>query len=396
MLSHSHWKNLLAACVITASSLVLLEQAAAETLRVSKDGSGGFSVIQDAVDAAAPGDTILIGAGHYTEFSDFQLDCCQTMRTYVGVPIENLTIIGAHRDSVIIGPPDHVVEKETIIGMRLEASRGFTIMNLTVQQGQYGMRVMDSARIQNVRFRDCWIGSFTFPDDGAVFEECLFERCRNLGIAAGSGSRNVTVDRCKFVDNSASVNFTWSENPRVDRCSFSGLGTSRIVASGTGVALTVSNCTIEGGSNYGVAVVNDAELVLLDSRITTVGGAAVWCNGTSRFEARRNRFEGGWLAVLRISGQRNPVTITQNEFKKGSGFAVKLDNYPDYLGEWKLSLQNNYWNTCEIDSVRAWIWDGNDDPQQHGYVKVAPILPFAPVPVEKISVGGLKSSFKED
>jgi hypothetical protein len=95
-----------------------------------------------------------------------------------------------------------------------------------------------------------------------------------------------------------------------------------------------------------------------------------------------------------MSGQRDPVTITQNEFKKGSGFAVKLDNYPDYLGEWKLSLQNNYWNTTEIDSVRAWIWDGMDDPEVHGFVKVAPILPLAPLPAEEQSTGGLKSLFR--
>jgi len=44
--------------------------------------------------------------------------------------------------------------------------------------------------------------------------------------------------------------------------------------------------------------------------------------------------------------------------------------------------------------VRAWIWDGMDDPEVHGFVKVAPILPLAPVPVEEQSTGGLKSLFR--
>ena len=34
-------------------------------LRVEKGGSGDFTVIQDAVDAAADGDVIMIGAGNH-------------------------------------------------------------------------------------------------------------------------------------------------------------------------------------------------------------------------------------------------------------------------------------------------------------------------------------------
>ena len=393
MLRHSQWKNLLAACVIAASSLVLLEQATAETMRVSKDGSGGFSVIQDAVDAAAAGDTILIGAGRYTEFRDSPLGCCPGEFTYVDVSIENLTILGAHRDSVIIGP-DVSTGQETIIGMRMGSSRGLVVQDLTMQQGSHGMRVMDSARIENVRFRDCWIGSFTFPDDGAVFENCLFEECGNDGIFGGSGSRNITVRGCEFVDNEGAINFTWSENPRVERCVFSGSGTTHVVASGVGVKLRLTNCVMEGASNYSVAVLGGAEIVMLDNYIDTTGGAALWCNGTSGFEARNNRFVGGWFATLRISGQRIPITITDNEFEKGTGFVVKMDGYPENLGEWKLSLQNNYWNTAEIDSVRAWVWDGHDDPEEHGYVKLAPILTLPPLPVEKTTSGGVKSWFR--
>jgi len=33
--------------------------------RVEKDGSGDFAVIQNAVDAAAPGDTVVVGPGRY-------------------------------------------------------------------------------------------------------------------------------------------------------------------------------------------------------------------------------------------------------------------------------------------------------------------------------------------
>ena len=48
--------------------LLLLPQATlAATWHVEQDGSGDFDDIQPAVDAAAAGDTILIGPGHYDQ-----------------------------------------------------------------------------------------------------------------------------------------------------------------------------------------------------------------------------------------------------------------------------------------------------------------------------------------
>ncbi len=44
-------------------------QAAAETWYVEKDGSGDFTVIQAAVDAAADGDVINIGLGQFSDFT---------------------------------------------------------------------------------------------------------------------------------------------------------------------------------------------------------------------------------------------------------------------------------------------------------------------------------------
>ena len=47
--------------------LTAISPAWAVTFTVEKDGSGDFTIIQDAVDAAAPGDTIIIRDGIYRE-----------------------------------------------------------------------------------------------------------------------------------------------------------------------------------------------------------------------------------------------------------------------------------------------------------------------------------------
>lgn len=44
---------------------LLASGAEARTWRVERDGSGDYTIIQDAVDAAASGDTIRIGPGRF-------------------------------------------------------------------------------------------------------------------------------------------------------------------------------------------------------------------------------------------------------------------------------------------------------------------------------------------
>jgi len=73
----------------------------AAVLRVEQNGTGDFVLIQDAVNAAADGDTILIGPGRY---EDIQARGPTLIRcvAFWDDP-RNLTFVGVHRDSVIIG-----------------------------------------------------------------------------------------------------------------------------------------------------------------------------------------------------------------------------------------------------------------------------------------------------
>ncbi|MBE0568033.1 MAG: hypothetical protein IH621_18915 [Krumholzibacteria bacterium] len=54
--------------LLVATAFVLTTGAEARTWRVEKDGSGDYTVIQDALDAAASGDTIQIGPGRFEDF----------------------------------------------------------------------------------------------------------------------------------------------------------------------------------------------------------------------------------------------------------------------------------------------------------------------------------------
>ncbi|NOY25363.1 MAG: hypothetical protein GXP62_05775 [Oligoflexia bacterium] len=68
--------------------LALVTSSLAATLTVADDGSGTYTAIQDAIDAATSGDTISVAGGTYTECIDF-----------AG---KNLTIAGAGSSSTTL------------------------------------------------------------------------------------------------------------------------------------------------------------------------------------------------------------------------------------------------------------------------------------------------------
>lgn len=116
----------------------------ARTWRVWKDGSGDYTVIQDAVDAAAPGDTVLIGPGRYTESSVFPYDGEGIEgETFVGIDKDDLTLMGVHRDSVVIGPwePNFEGFLPKGIAMQYQGSTRIRIENLTVRNAREGLRL---------------------------------------------------------------------------------------------------------------------------------------------------------------------------------------------------------------------------------------------------------------
>jgi len=58
---------------VTIIALLLAGSAVGRTWRVEENCSGEFTTIQPAIDAAADGDTISIGAGWYKETNDYYI-----------------------------------------------------------------------------------------------------------------------------------------------------------------------------------------------------------------------------------------------------------------------------------------------------------------------------------
>ena len=158
-----------------ALCLCLAASAQSATWYVERDSSGDFIVIQDAVEAAADGDTISIGPGRYDEFVDV-VGPAWTEPAVVWVRKDNLVFIGSGVEETRIGPaeyfnPPGVLPK--IICAIDDYRASFT--NLTIEncrEGLYwsygGFEVSDCAIL------NCEIGVAAWAEDGASFDNVVF------------------------------------------------------------------------------------------------------------------------------------------------------------------------------------------------------------------------------
>jgi len=86
----------------------------AATITVMQDGTGDFELIQPALDAAASGDTILVGPGEFlvsnpTEVPGYAWE----VDIYAFVSVDELTIIGSGKTETYIGPTSYQGNWET-------------------------------------------------------------------------------------------------------------------------------------------------------------------------------------------------------------------------------------------------------------------------------------------
>lgn len=90
--------------VITFSVIAMCMSASARTWTVDKSGTGDFTVLQDALDAMASGDTIRMGPGRFDDWAIYNPGPNETM-TRGFINVTDATIMGSP-EGTIIGPAD--------------------------------------------------------------------------------------------------------------------------------------------------------------------------------------------------------------------------------------------------------------------------------------------------
>ena len=110
------------------------------TWTVERDGSGDFTVIQDAVDAASDGDVIEIGAGRFDEYETIWDDGVPDYDVYVDMNGKRLSLIGSGAGVTIIGPEDpehHQWPGRAVFIINAQQSPGLDIGGMTLEHSPW-------------------------------------------------------------------------------------------------------------------------------------------------------------------------------------------------------------------------------------------------------------------
>ena len=383
--------------MLTALSLMLMvlivNSADARTWRVERDGSGDFTTIPAAIQASATGDTILIGAGRFTETVPFVFAPPDfTTEVHIPISVDSLTIIGSGVEETIIGPITPALTQDGPKG--IVAPLGIDrliVRNMTVENVRHGAFLSGRADLYNMRIRGCEIGAWEFTT-GAVVESCEFLENTD-GVSTGDGCSDLTIENCTFVDNGLGVGVNRTQNVVILSCSFMNsewyTGGIQYSENCTG---SVMGCLFDG-SQGGVTIRSESDVSLERNQFRGHESALYVFDG-SIARGSQNVFRGSFAAIRMAT--TSTAVLSGNHILKTGQWAVHSDYFT--LHPVDIDLRNNYWGTDSADSISAWIFDGND-PQDPFYVEnMSNVLyePFSPVPVEakETSVGGLKALFR--
>ena len=369
--------------VLAALALSPLSGSAA-SWSVEQDGSGDFLEIQPAVDAAAAGDSIMIGPGNYNQLHE---GLPNTSMIVFSDQQKDLVFIGANREEVIIGPELFTPDS---YGFLLSNNSSYTFRKLTLANLYRGIDVGGDIHVSECTILNCDEGIVSDQSNSGDFSECVFEsddltshRFGLMILYAGT----VRIAACEFVEMGLDLNRV--DDVEVQGCTFtsqdclaylsghsvSGLfenieSNSQVWFEGICNVL-VRDCRLEAPDCYLSFAVQDPETIV---------------------EAHGNFFDGGSMGSL-VLINNSTLLASGNHFINTTGSHAVLIFDLDHLPLVEVDLRNNYWGTTDPDSIAAMIWDINDDPRIQSRVLFQP-FENEPVPTEKKSMGGIRAMYR--
>ncbi|MFN2371225.1 MAG: right-handed parallel beta-helix repeat-containing protein [Candidatus Krumholzibacteriia bacterium] len=366
----------------------------AGTWRVEQDGSGQFTTLQPAVDAAASGDTILIGPGWYQELHWVD---------HYGSPIQvaaywmddrELVFVGAGFDQVTIGPLSYSPYRDGPVGIYHERSGGWTID----VSGLRFVNLYNGVRGANVRAK-----------------YSVFEGGRDGVAVPGGGGGSSIVDHCAFINQSNSsclffsagtaevsscelgayVYFGDTANGIVRNSTANGRSLCYYYNSGGLIESNQADCLTGSSALIGVAVDGGSNVMIRDNTIRGGYSGLTVADAGTTVHLEGNLFEGHDYHNIQL--KRGATLIASgNDFHKTAGIDRYLVWCYDYIGGKPLviAMENNFWGYPYADLIDRAIWDHNDDPNLMVLIDYDPFAGGS-VPAKPESWGSLKAMFRD-
>ncbi len=366
--------------------------SSATTWHVEKDGGGDFSVIQDAVDAAASGDTVLVGPGWFEEYRMYSVPNGE-YALYVQKTVRDLTIIGAGSAMTIIGPSEEDTWGNSdkcigiVSGLSFSEPGRLRVENVSVVRVPRAFEITSgSLSISECAVSDCYDG-IASKCLTQVFN-CEFFNC-HWGVLIFSGAYDVIFEGCLFEDCSTGFNCSSTPGISVRNCQLQSCGQAGLFNGCTGEML---GCSVTDAWFAGVAFYGSGVFHFYDNQVNSAHYNMIFGQNADNLLCENNIFSGTDRECLHITSCQ-PV-FHNNQILKDSGFAVYLGGFAHETEH--VDMTKNYWGTDDPDSIAAWISDANDEysSPMHGYVDFMPFT-GGPVPTQKTTSGGLKAMFRD-
>lgn len=368
-------------------AITLPALASAATITVRKDGTGQYRVLQQALDVAARGDTILIGPGEFADRTTVLLpNWTYQVESFAVLRADDVTIIGAGAGETTIGP----VNDESCCGLpdtpqaiSYDVGNGsISLRDLTVQNSALGVWAKGTLNLDHCEFRRNAGGvKWVAAGGGGHIRDTEFGGGGLVISGTGSG---IEVVRSRISGGAA---FFYARGPEVRD---SEIGDVTLMV---GAQISLLRCTSLPGS-VGIRLAGPGgNLCEVDD--CTIGGSYAALNIDQsaidgRFLVNNSRLVGGSQAVLLVAAGSGACAIHGSDLVRGAGPAVVCGRSTASVTH---DLTGNYWGTSNAADIRSWIIDHADDPNIGATVLYDPFAGQT-VPVESLSWGTVKAHFR--
>ena len=227
-------------------------------ITVDQTGSGDYTTIQEAINNAREGTTIIVNSGIYSEIIEIK---------------KKITLIGENKANTVINP----ISKENKYAIKLGAPEA-TIKSLSITNrapGIYTTGVHISAsetEVLNCDIYDMPIGIAIWTSNNNI-DNCKFWGCEDEGIAL-LGSRysecnNNKITNCIFYDNCDGIELQHSSNNIITDCEFYDNTHTAIdaIASSNNENI-ISNCEIYNNRVNGIYLSSSSDNQIIDCSLS--------------------------------------------------------------------------------------------------------------------------------
>ncbi|MFG0317285.1 MAG: right-handed parallel beta-helix repeat-containing protein [Planctomycetota bacterium JB042] len=291
-------------------AVVLLASAAPALAKKIEVGEGGaFPTIQAGVDAASPGDTVVVAAGVHAE------------NVTIPAPLAGLTLKGA-KGAVLDARPLGAAGSGpglTILAPDVTV-RALTIRNArageTPESGVGVESSGDRVRLLDLEIVGCHDGAARLAGDDVVVTGGRFDANRG-GLVIDGASARVEDVRVR-TDERDGVRVT-GPGARIEDCRVETVFRSGIVVLGDGARIVA--CRIEGTGLRGVDVLG-VDALVRDNEIATTSKEGIRVEGPFP-TIRGNRVERSATHLVRVEG--NGATVLDNDLERSGADIVALN-----------------------------------------------------------------------